>query len=349
MDDAAAAPIEKPGWPPPADAFLRSLLALPELALVDASCDGERRLHQALVASPRLPLDADALRSIADADARTNYQTFLGVRDALLGAGSLEAYYLGLLRSGPITVPPVFVDRIVAAIVGNAMDIDADAFERRAGQLLYRQQRIGLDAGRILSADLEVVDGLRQAPAFDVMRLGSSDVGASSTGGLPVLGADNAHLFGTAADPFGFVLDLSHERVEDLGHGLHFTTARAGSGQVALARMLERWIGHLLDVATRIQPLSRIDDAAWAWHIGLDVDATAMLDDLYRGQQLEPARLHRLICLFRLDFIDAAVMRADLAGKPVYLGLAMSEAGTLRLKAQNLLVNLPLAADPTTG
>jgi hypothetical protein len=37
-------------------------------------------------------------------------------------------------------------------------------------------------------------------------------------------------------------------------------------------------------------------------------------------------------------------MRADVAGKPVYLGLAMSAEQTLKLKPQNLLINLPLAA-----
>jgi hypothetical protein len=32
------------------------------------------------------------------------------------------------------------------------------------------------------------------------------------------------------------------------------------------------------------------------------------------------------------------------AGKPVYLGLAMTSDQVLRLKPQNLLLNLPLAA-----
>jgi hypothetical protein len=36
-------------------------------------------------------------------------------------------------------------------------------------------------------------------------------------------------------------------------------------------------------------------------------------------------------------------MRADVAGKPVYLGLARTADGTLKLKPQNLLLNLPLA------
>jgi len=36
-------------------------------------------------------------------------------------------------------------------------------------------------------------------------------------------------------------------------------------------------------------------------------------------------------------------MRADLAGRAVYLGMAMGADRKLRLKPQNLLVNLPLA------
>ena len=105
--------------------------------------------------------------------------------------------------------------------------------------------------------------------------------------------------------------------------------ARARSGQAALARVLERWLAHLLGIRTTIRPLPRIDDDAWAWHIGLDVEATALLDDLYRGHAPEQERLRRLIGLFRLDFADPSEMRADLAGKPVYLGLAMTEDGTL--------------------
>ncbi len=51
----------------------------------------------------------------------------------------------------------------------------------------------------------------------------------------------------------------------------------------------------------------------------------------------------RLLSLFRLEFKDPAAMRLDIAGRPIYLGMAMTEAGVLRLKPQNLLVNLPLA------
>src|SRR6476659_1356075 len=327
-DPTAAPPSVAAAWLVPSDAFLRSLLELPELALVDESCADEQHLHRLLIERPRQEVPAAALAALAEADARANYEIYLAVRDALCAAGTLEAYYLALLRGGPIAIPPVFVERIVAAIVDHLLAGSVDPFERRAGQLLYRPQRIALHDGRVLSADLEAVDRRGAVPALDVLRLADGDGAVDDLAGLPVLGEANVHRFETAADPFAFVLDLTHEVARDVGHGLLFTMTRARSGQAALARVLERWVGHLLGVRATIRPLPRIDDDAWVWHVGLDAEATALLDDLYRGHAPEPERLHRLIGLFRLDFADPSEMRADLAGKPVYLGLAMTEQGT---------------------
>jgi hypothetical protein len=53
--------------------------------------------------------------------------------------------------------------------------------------------------------------------------------------------------------------------------------------------------------------------------------------------------MRRLMCLFRLEFVDPADMLAEVAGRPVYLAMAMNEAKQLKLKPQNLLLNLPLA------
>ncbi len=86
----------------------------------------------------------------------------------------------------------------------------------------------------------------------------------------------------------------------------------------------------------------KIDDESWRWHVGLDVESTALLNDLYEGRAVEPERLQRLVSLFRLDFADPRDVRPDVAGKPVYLGLMMNAAGIVKLKPQNLLVNLPL-------
>jgi hypothetical protein len=37
------------------------------------------------------------------------------------------------------------------------------------------------------------------------------------------------------------------------------------------------------------------------------------------------------------------VLRPEVAGMPVFLGMAMAADGSLRMKPQNLLTNLPLA------
>jgi hypothetical protein len=96
-------------------------------------------------------------------------------------------------------------------------------------------------------------------------------------------------------------------------------------------------------VRVAITPLQKVEDDAWRWHLGLDAESMALLNDLYEGRSVDAERQQRLISLFRLDFAEPAEMRADVAGKPVYLGLAMRPDGTLRLKPQNLLLNLPLA------
>ena len=79
------------------------------------------------------------------------------------------------------------------------------------------------------------------------------------------------------------------------------------------------------------------------WHVGLDAEASGILNDLYNRQHVDDARMHRLLCLFRLEFDDPADMRAAIAGRPVWLAMAMDAHNRLRLKPQNLLMNLPLA------
>ena len=87
----------------------------------------------------------------------------------------------------------------------------------------------------------------------------------------------------------------------------------------------------------------RLRGADQVWHLGLDAEATRLLNDLYNGADVDDAQSERLLSLFRLEFEDPSLMRADIAGRPVYMAMAMTDAKTLRLKPQNLLVNLPLA------
>ncbi len=333
-------------WLAPSAASLRRFLDTPELAIVDESCRAERALNASLRDDPLRAVDAGELGAFEDDDARGNHEVFLRFRDALVAAGTFEAYYLALMRSGRVEVPPVFISGVVEAIASRLFADRDDAFERRAAQLLHRPQQVAVNEGRVLAADLAATrqaagDG---AAAIDVIGgLLRAEVEIAGVH-LPVLGADNAHRFTAEGDPPTFVLDLTHEITRDVGHGVGFTLARPHSGMAALARVLERWTLHFNGVATTIRPLERIDDPAWRWHIGLDAESSRMLDDLYRGVELDPSRAERLIGLFRLDFADPAEMRADVAGKPVWLGLATDDSSTLKVKPQNLLLNLPLAA-----
>lgn len=89
--------------------------------------------------------------------------------------------------------------------------------------------------------------------------------------------------------------------------------------------------------------MREIPDEDWRWHVGLDAESSALLNDIYNGETVDQERMKRIIGLFRMDFADGAELRPELAGAPVFLGLASAADGTLRMKPQNLLVNLPLA------
>ena len=74
----------------PTEAYLRLLLARPELALVAESCAAETAMHKALTAAPSRTVVNRELRQIRDADARLNYGHFLAFRDGLLAAGTID-------------------------------------------------------------------------------------------------------------------------------------------------------------------------------------------------------------------------------------------------------------------
>ena len=337
------------GWCLPTDDYLRLFLLRPELAPVPESCPDERALHAALMAAPASAVGVDALAKLIDADARESYTLFLRFRDALLTAGTLEAYYLSLFPrsgTGSINIPPLFIDLLVEAILGNLLDDSNEAYELRAADMLYRSQRISTQDGQLHSGDQITLDMLKETGGLgDIGRFLAEAKAPLPVLHLKVLADDNAADFFSARQGAGrhrFLLDLTHEVSNDLSHGLVLTMTRTRSGIKALASVLQKWVQHFLGVAVSVKPLQKVDDQAWRWHIGLDVEATALLNDLYEGKDVAAERTQRLVSLFRLDFADPREMRADVAGKPVYLGLMMSADGVVKLKPQNLLVNLPL-------
>jgi len=311
------------------DDFLRSFLARPELAPVAQSCAAELRLHDALMEAPRRDAGADAIAAIEDADARENYGIWLRFRDRLIAADSLEAAYLALFRGDGVDVPPPFVAQLTQIILRHLLGEKADPLAARAAEALFRPQRIAVtDDGAVMAADEATVDLLAESGGFGSLgELMARNRTPVRTVDLDVLDTDNAASY--------------WER--DERHDVSISLNRGRPALPALMRVLEDWVAHFHGVDVSIQGEREIDDAHWRWHVGLDAEASGILNDLYNRQPVDEARMRRLLCLFRLDFDDPADMRSELAGRPVWLAMAMDDENRLRLKPQNLLMNLPLA------
>jgi hypothetical protein len=335
------------GWMTPTPDYWRLWLERPEMALVPESCKAEKRLHKALLETPAMQVAPADLKAFKDDDARENYELFLRFRDDVQNAGSLESAYMGWFQSGNIQLPPLFIDLVVQAIVCQMLsDID-DAWVWRAAELMFRRQRITVQEGRVLSGDSDTLDQLQATGGLGEMGRLLMEGGAPLKAvDVKVLHQGNEDRYLTQREGLGryaFLLDMTHEIQNELPHGLILKMVNARSGLKALANVLTRWVQHFLGVAVQIEPVQKVDDPAWRWHVGLDVTATALLNDLYQGAELDAKRQQQLISLFKLRFDNPQDMRADVQGKPVYLGLAMNEQGLLKLKPQNLLLNLPLA------
>ncbi len=316
------------GWLVPGDDYLRHLLARPELLPPPEAGAGERRLHARLADKPRAEVGPAELAAVEDADARENWVQFLRFRDRLLGAGSLEACYVGQFRQPAVDIAPPFVDALAQAIVRGLLEGSADPWLARAGELLFRRQRVSVEGGRVLAADATTIEAYAQTGGFgNVGRLLREQRTPLAAAKMDVLAEENAAFYYLRDELFSFLLDLSP----------------GGRGALALADVLRRWVRHLAGASVTIEPVERVDDERWRWHAGLDVESTAILNALYRGEPVEADARARLAALFRLTFDDPGDALAEAAGRPVYLGLAFRADHTLKLKPQNLLVNLPFA------
>jgi hypothetical protein len=315
------------------DAWLARFLSREELAPPEDAGPCERSLHARLAADPRAPVSSAELAAVEDADARENWRAFLAFRELILAHGTLEDAYRGLFAAGEVRIAPALVDALAQALTRAALEGGADAWLCRAGEMLFRRQRVASESGRLLSADATTLEAYADSGGFgSVGRLIRAHGTPTASVKMDILNSENAAFYFLRDELYGFVLDITP----------------GGAGAAALARVLERWIARVAGVAVTIEPTARVDDARWRWHVGLDVDATAILDALYRGESPPAAQLERLLLLFRLEFRDAADAAPALGGRPVYLGLGCRPDRSLRMKPQNLLVNLPLA-DPVSG
>jgi hypothetical protein len=282
-------------------------------------------VHAELMAQPGKELTEEDLQAIEDADTRDNYRVILRFREKLLEAGTVEGCYMGLFKA-PIDIPPMFVDQLAHVILRNLLDGTDDALRLRAAEVFFREQKATIQDGHVLLADLETVEMHASGNQYgSIGRLIVEAEGNIFQKNLDVLDRSNAALYWERESRHDTVISLTYGR----------------PALDALCRVIEAWILHFFGTRVAVKPIRKIDEPRWAWHIGLDAESTAILNELRTGSEIEQGRMRNVLAIFALQFDEPAAMRADIAGRTVYLALAC-EDGVVRMKPQNLLTNLPL-------
>jgi hypothetical protein len=304
------------------DEFLKAYLARPELAPPPDACVVERTLHAALLADPRRSVEAADIAAIGDADARENWGVLLAFRDLLLGHKTIEAAYLHLVRQGVVNTPPLFINQLVHVILRNVLDGCGDAFMLRAAELFFRPQRLTTYDGLLIAADEEVVAGANAETVSPLVSM----LGLPNDAEIDILNDDNTARYWERSDQFDMALDLTAGR----------------RGLAALGDVIALWVRHLLAVDVAVEPVVEANDVALTWYVGLDAEATRVGDALWNGEELDEAARSRIVGLHRLRFRDAGDVLDSAQGEPIYLIMAMTLDGRLRMKPQNLMTGLPI-------
>jgi Family of unknown function (DUF6352) len=305
------------------DEFLKAFYARPEVLPPPEACAAERALHARLMIAPSDPVAAGEIAAIVDPDARENWQLLIAFRDHLMAAGTVEAAYLGLVRGGMGRTPPMFVNQLVHAILRNALDEEENAFVLRAAEMFFRAQRLTVNDGALLLADEETVDGAKEDHHASPL---VAMFGEQAAKDLDVLISDNAEGYKARSDAFDMVMDFGVDK-----------EARA-----ALGAVIERWLAHLLGISAGLRAVAGIRDKNWTWFIGLDQEATRIGNQLWKGKDVPEADKARVVALYEMTLAADGRILPEVAGKPVYLILAMGPDRIVRLKPQNLIGGLPL-------
>jgi Family of unknown function (DUF6352) len=277
------------------------------------------------MAHPRIEITEHDLETVEDADARDNYRVILKFRQKLLDAGTVEGCYMSLFKA-PIDIPPMFVDQLAHVILRNLLDGTEDALQLRAAEVFFREQKATIQDGHVLLADLETVEMHASGNRYgSIGRLIVEAQGDLAKVDLDVLDRANAAIYWERESRHDTVISLTYGR----------------PALDAMCRVIEAWVLHFFGTRVVVKPIRKIDEPRWAWHIGLDAESTAILNELWAGTEVEHGRMRNLLAIFALQFEEPAAMRADIAGRTIYLALACEE-GVVRMKPQNLLTNLPL-------
>jgi hypothetical protein len=303
-------------------------LARPELMPPADACEAERNLHAALLADPLRPVSTADIAALADADARENWTFMVNFRDRLVAAPSLEALYTALARNGAGDLPPIFLSQLCQLILRNALEGCDDPYTLRAAELFYRSQLATVHDGALLLADAEVVEAQQHAQRD----LHSSPLTAmlqpNAFGEMDVMDDENAWTYWSRSDAHAMVMNIGGN-----------PNARAG-----LCRVIERWVGHLMGVVVSVETVASIEDRDWRWFVGLDGEGTRIGNVLWNGTALDGHSAERIVALMLMNIEDTRLVDERVGTKPVYLILAMGPDRVVRVKPQNLIAGLPLAA-----
>ena len=278
-------------------------------------------LHAALLSNPRKTVLEGDVATVADVDARENWQVLIAFRDLLMNHPTLEAAYLHIVRKA-IRVPHIFLNQLVHVILRNALDGCEDPYVLRAAELFFRAQRMTLHEGSLIAADEETIAGKSGTPTSPLVSM----LGIPQAADIDVMNDDNAGFYFEHSDQFHVALDLSGGQ----------------RGQRALAEVMMRWVRHLLAIDVEIEPFNEAKNASLRWYIGLDAEGTVIGNRLWKGEDIDEMQSRRIVGLFRLTFRDPSNVLDELKDQPVYLILAMGADMVLRFKPQNLIAGLPL-------
>ena len=309
------------------DNYLEHLLRRPELSPVDTSCDAERALFAQLCRNPRRSIDQASFAQIKNKDIVENYRAWLHFRDRLLSKETLEASYMAFFQGDGVDFPPVLVDGIAQVIVLHILGPLATATQARVGEMFFRTQTITLEKDSVIAVDHLTLAERSPGRTYGTLGqlLGSGGI-VPALGNLTVLNEDTEDQYWQTNENFEMAVMINW-----------------GQPAVkALSSLIERWVLHLLGVEVKVQAVGEIRDNKWAWHLGLDTQSSRILNDLYLGHELDSESMARLLALFKLEFVNPYDMLTKVMGKPVYMAIGMDKQNNLKIKPQNLILNLPL-------
>lgn len=313
------------------DEFLAAFLARPEIMPPEDACAAERALYGRLRFDVRGRVGADEISAIKDRDARENWRHLLAFRDHLLAYPTLEDAWLAVANARTVTLAPIFLNQMVHLILRGVLDGERDPYILRAGEMLFRAQRLTVKDGVMLIADEERVDGSDVTDPTSPLVAIFGDARARE---LDVLGPGNADQYEARSDAHDFVADFR------LG----------GRVRDGLARVMERWVGHLAGLNAQVEPVAEVADGRWRWFIGLDAEGTGIGNALWEGREPKDNGRERVVALFKMTLGHSELLLPELAGEPIYLILGVTGHRIIRMKPQNLIAGLPLrSAGPSQG